>query len=128
MKLTLEGRATVAGRELRHTAVPSDDMMQAFYYHHLTPASDLLVRVLGPARPPVQWKPVSDQPVQLRAGGDTTVQIAAPVQRLGGTVLFSLNDPPDGITVQSVDLRRATASPWSSAPTGPKPNPDSRAT
>ena len=110
VKLTLEGRATIAGREVRHTAAPSDDMMQAFYYHHLAPASDLLVRVLGPARPPVQWKPVSDQPVQLRAGEETTVQIPAPVQRLGGTILFTLNDPPEGITVQSVNQNRDSVS------------------
>jgi hypothetical protein len=102
VKLTLEGRATIAGRELRRAAVPSDDMLQAFYYHHLAPASDLLVRVLGPQRPPVQWKPVSDHPVKLQAGADTTVRIAAPVARLGGPVLITLDDAPDGIAVQSV--------------------------
>ena len=40
-----------------HAAIAAEDMMQAFYYHHLVAASDLLVRVMGPQRPPVMWKP-----------------------------------------------------------------------
>lgn len=109
-KLTIEGRATVAGRELRRTAIAADDMLQAFYYHHLTPASDLLVRVVGPQRPPVMWRPVSDKPVRLVAGGETSVQIAAPLQRLGGPVLMTLNEPPEGIAIQSVTPGRESVS------------------
>jgi hypothetical protein len=105
-ELVFEGRATVAGREVRHAAIAADDMMQAFYYHHLTPATAVVVRVTGPQRPPVLWKAFTDKPVRLPAGGDATVQIPVPNRGLGGPVSIALNDPPDGITIQSVTPSR----------------------
>jgi hypothetical protein len=47
--IQLEGRAMIDGREVRHTAVPAEDMMQAFAYHHLVPAQEWLVQVTGRA-------------------------------------------------------------------------------
>src|SRR6185295_20010302 len=38
MKLTFEGRSNIAGKDVRHAAIAADDMMQAFYYHHLVAA------------------------------------------------------------------------------------------
>ncbi len=43
--LRLEGRATINGRAVERTAVPADDMMQAFAYHHLVPADALRVAI-----------------------------------------------------------------------------------
>jgi hypothetical protein len=45
-ELHVEGRAIVQGKTVRHDAVPADDMMQAFAYHHLVPAQALLAEVL----------------------------------------------------------------------------------
>jgi len=105
-KLTLEGRANIAGREVHHTAIAAEDMMQAFYYHHLVAAADLLVRVMGPQRPPVMWKPYGDKAVKVPAGGSTPIQITVPNQRLNGEVRLSLNEPPDGISIVSVSAVR----------------------
>jgi len=77
-------------------------MMQAFYYHHLVAAGDLVVRVMGPQRPPVLSKSFGEKPVRVPAGGTTPVQIMVPNQRLGGQVQMTLNEPPAGITIQSV--------------------------
>ena len=41
LKLVLEGRATVEGNEVTRQAVPAEDMMQAFFYRHLVPESEL---------------------------------------------------------------------------------------
>jgi hypothetical protein len=98
-RLVVEGYATVAGRQTRRTAIPADDMMQAFYIHHLTPADDLVVRVLGPQRPPISWRGLPL--VKLPAGGTTTVHVPAP-PRLAGQVGMALNEPPEGISIQSV--------------------------
>jgi hypothetical protein len=98
-RLAIEGQAVVGGREVRHAAVAADDMMQAFYYHHLTAATDLVVRVLGPQRPPFQWRGMPT--VKLPAGGTATVHVLVP-PRVGGPVTMELNEPPDGITIQSV--------------------------
>jgi hypothetical protein len=105
-KLTFEGHAAIAGHEVRHTAIAAEDMMQAFYYHHLVPSADLLVRVMGPQRPPVMWKPFGEKTVKVPAGGTVPVQIAVPNQRLNGQVQMALNEPPDGITIQSVTPAR----------------------
>jgi hypothetical protein len=51
LTLNLEGRAEVQGREVVRPAVPADDMEQAFIYHHLVPAKELKVAVIGRAKP-----------------------------------------------------------------------------
>jgi hypothetical protein len=102
-ELIFEGHAG----DLHHLAIAADDMMQAFYYHHLTPATAVVARVLGPQRGPMPWKALS--PVKLAAGGVVTVQIPMP-PRLGGDVKITLNDPPEGITIQSVTSGRDSVS------------------
>jgi hypothetical protein len=52
VSLDVEGAASIQGRPVVRRAVPADDMMQAFAYHHLVPAQELLVMVLG--RPPIR--------------------------------------------------------------------------
>ena len=49
ISLRMAGRAMITGREIRRPAIPAEDMEQAFSYHHLIPAEDLLVSVTGPA-------------------------------------------------------------------------------
>ena len=105
-KLKLEGHATIGGRDVHHAAIPADDMMQAFAYHHLVAAEDLVIRVMGPQRPPVMWKAFADRAVKVPAGGEATVTIPVPNQRLGGPVVMALSEPPDGITIQSVTPAR----------------------
>jgi hypothetical protein len=101
-RLVLEGLATIAGHDVRRAAIAADDQMQAFYYHHLVAAADLLVRVMGPQRPPVMWKPYGAQAVKVPVGGTAPIQIVVPNARLNGQVQMALNQPPDGITIQSV--------------------------
>ena len=58
LTLRVEGRADIQGRTITRTAVPAEDMMQAFFYRHLVPAQELQVAVLprpaaaNPARRP----------------------------------------------------------------------------
>jgi hypothetical protein len=51
LSLSLEGRAEIQGQEVVRPAVPADDMEQAFIYHHLVPAKELRVAVIGRAKP-----------------------------------------------------------------------------
>ena len=48
--LSLEGVASAGGREIRRRAVPADDMMQAFIYHHLVTAKDWMISVTRPGK------------------------------------------------------------------------------
>jgi hypothetical protein len=65
INLSLEGRATAAGKELARLAVPAEDRMQAFLWRHLVPAGDFKVLVFDPAyKPPLKRVP---PPVKLTA-------------------------------------------------------------
>jgi hypothetical protein len=109
LSLSLEGRATIEGKEVLRPAIPADDMMQAFAYRHLVPAQELKVAVSGRnmARAPVRI--VSLQPVKIPAGGTARVQIAAPPRLFVGQVQLELSEPPEGIAIQSVTPNRAGA-------------------
>jgi hypothetical protein len=97
----LEGRATVDGREVHRLAVPAEDMMQAFAYRHLVTEKAWMIRIIGAgaARPPV--RAASEKAVKISAAGSAPLQVAV-VPRLAGQVQLALNEPPDGITIESV--------------------------
>jgi len=98
--IELEGRAEIGGRAVRHLAVPAEDMMQAFAYRHLVPESEWMVRVIGQGAP-ANLRAASDKTVKLPAGGSVEVKLNVP-PRLVGDVKFSLNDPPQGVTLQGL--------------------------
>lgn len=49
--LSLEGRAVIAGKLVSHGVSPAEDMMQAFFYHHVVPVDGFRILVSGRARP-----------------------------------------------------------------------------
>ena len=100
--LTLEGRATIDGREVSHPVVPAEDMMQAFEYRHLVPAKEWKVAVAGKAPGRAAIRIVGDSPVKIPAGGTVRVQVAAPIAKSFGKIELELSDPPEGITIKSV--------------------------
>jgi hypothetical protein len=102
VRLSLEGRAIIEGREVAHPAVPADDLMQAFAYHHLVPARDLLVAVTKRWAMRAQVKALGGQPVQIPAGATARIQVAMPVSRSFDKIQVELSEPPDGIAVEKV--------------------------
>jgi hypothetical protein len=102
LKLSLEGRATIAGTTLVRPGVPADDMMQAFAYRHLVPAQDLEVAVVGRARPRGAVRLLAAGPVKIPAGGTARVQVGLPTTTASGKVQLELSDPPDGIALREV--------------------------
>jgi hypothetical protein len=105
VKLHLEGRAMVQGKEVKKAAVAAEDMMQAFAYHHLVAASDWMVRILGNMKGSNAWKPV-DKRVQVPTGGTAPVQVFVPTGRFNGSVQLALNEPPEGMTIENVNQLR----------------------
>jgi len=98
--MELEGRAMVAGKEIRRTAAAAEDMEQAFAYHHLVAEKEWMVRVMGTGAG-VAVRPVAEKGVKLAAGGTAPLQIFVPLRLMDGLVLL-LNEPPEGITIQAV--------------------------
>jgi len=114
----VEGRATIAGQEVVRTAVPAEDMMQAFAYHHLTPAQELKVAALGRfvprGRAGAKTEPgkmavrlLAEQPVKIPAGGTAPVRFSVRAEaaaKVKGQVELELSDPPAGVTLENVSL------------------------
>jgi hypothetical protein len=126
LRLCLQGRATIGGQEIVRTAVPADEMTQAFAYKHLVPSRELSVAVLqdpnvrrdgwaksgGKAKGAGAWQGASrramtmtlldQQPVRIPVGGTVQVRIGAPSGLGQAQLQIELSEPPDGITVHSV--------------------------
>ncbi len=52
ISLSIQGSATIRGKEVAHEAVAAEDRMQAFLWRHLVPAEELAVMVYRPAFQP----------------------------------------------------------------------------
>ena len=98
--IRLFGRASIGGHEVTRTAVPAEDMEQAFAYHHLVAEDAWMVRVIGEGPRGLGWRAI-ETPVQLERGGSTPVELFVPPRFQKGMQL-ALNEPPDGISIQSV--------------------------
>jgi len=103
ISLRLAGQARIQGRDVVRTAVPAEDMMQAFAYRHLVPVQDLAVSVSGrwPGRGAL--KILGPLPVKIPVGGTARVRIAGPRGLLSERVQLELSEPPDGISVQKIE-------------------------
>jgi hypothetical protein len=101
LRIAMEGRATVGGREMVRRAVPADDMMQAFIYHHLVPADDLLLTVARRVPPRLQLKYAGPSPVRILPGKTVTLHFTGPrgpmLEQMGAV----LKDPPEGIIMEN---------------------------
>ena len=103
--LHLEGTTKIDGKEARRIAIPAEDMMQAFYYHHLVTEDAWLVRVTNPARGRTVWKVMNDKPVAVPLDGKAQpVKVFLPLGRQAANLTLVLNNPPEGIAIEKVGL------------------------
>ena len=98
--LQLEGYAVVDGRELVRPAVPADDRMQAFAYHHLVPAQQFSVAVVGRDWLRSLVKVLTPTPVKIPLGGIARVEIQVPPAVLSDPAELALDNPPEGIALK----------------------------
>ena len=112
--LNFVGRAVIGGADIVRSAVPAEDMMQAFFYRHLVPSKELDVATVrsgfgggkysgsssGQKKLP-DIKVVSKLPAKITAGGTTALQLNIPGYiATSGRVEMELTDPPEGITIK----------------------------
>ncbi len=102
--LHVEGRATIDGHAIVRQAIPAEDMMQAFAYHHLVPMQKLEVAVIGPERFRPPWKLLDKPPVKLVAGGTTTLRFSLPRGPQLQKLQLTLHDAPAGVSIEEVSL------------------------
>jgi hypothetical protein len=102
--LQLEGRADLRGKELVRSAVPAENMMQAFAYFHLVPAEELVVYVSGKAPPRAmvaagQEQKTPENLLKIPTGGMIRYPLAIPNRPNLAEVGVELSEPPAGITL-----------------------------
>jgi hypothetical protein len=101
VSLSLFGRGTIQGKEVRRPGVPADDMIQAFAYHQLVPARRCLLTVIPRRLANYWWKLSDETPVKLPVGGTARVEFIVPRQ-FAAAAQLALSDPPEGVSVASV--------------------------
>ncbi len=109
VRLEVTGRAAVGGETLVRRALPADDMMQAFFYRHLVPASDLTVFVGGKSWMRNPLTILGKGPLRIPAGGTARVTVSGPARALADRLHLTLNKPPDGIEIEKVATVRDQA-------------------
>ena len=102
--IAIEGRATVNGHYLAHTAMPAEDMMQAFIYKHLVPSKELVVNISGKPQPFLRdaFKVIGATPVKIPSGGTAHVKITAPPGVFTERFKLQLDNSPEGLSLQKV--------------------------
>lgn len=99
VSIELEGRASIAGRDLVRNVVPAEDRMQAFSYRHLVPSEELRVAVIGGKDSDLRI--VCDKPLRLRPGGTAKFKIQDSSSRVAKTRI-ALAKPPEGVAIKDV--------------------------
>ncbi len=106
VSLRMEGHATIDGRQVTRSAVPADDLMQAFFYRHLVPAGDFTVVVTGPQRRMAPVRILDDTPIRIPSHGTARVRIAGRRGLFANEVQFDISEPPEGIAIRSAAPNR----------------------
>jgi hypothetical protein len=109
VRLSLEGRAAIQGQEVSRVALPSDDMIQAFAYHHLVTAEEWVVAVAAGGRSRGRLRLLGQGPLRLPAGGTEEIRFNIP-RRLMSQIQMKLNDPPEGIVIDKISPGRGSVS------------------
>ncbi len=101
--LQLEGIATINGQQVRHLAVPADNMMQAFIYEHLVPAENWTIDVAPTRVAMAPWKFDAAEPLKLTLGQETDLRAVPGAKWLADQAQLELSDPPDGVSLQKTE-------------------------
>jgi hypothetical protein len=85
-------------------------MMQAFIYRHLIPSHEFLVAVRGGGRPGPPVELAGNGPVQIPVGGAAQVRVLTPPNPKLKDVKFELREPPDGISIDGIEVESSGVS------------------
>jgi len=109
INLTIDGLAIIGDKPVARAVVPADDMMQAFAYHHLVPAQELKVALIG--RPAIRLPPLSltSEPVKIPLGGTTRTRFNLGTRNPGSRFELELDEPPEGVELTSFSISDGTA-------------------
>ena len=104
--LILKGLARIDGQTVSHSAVASEDMMQAFLYRHLVPSQKLMVAVRKVKWPTPPVELISNSPVRIPVGGAAEVRVKTRKRKVLQEMQLELIAPPEGVTIGDVSVVR----------------------
>ena len=102
---TIIGKAAIGEETVTHRALPTEDVMQAFYYHHLLPTDEFLLSVVEAG--PFQIVPIVPPEGYVRFGAGRTAFLDVKVVRekgVKGSIRLSLHNAPKGIRMSSATI------------------------
>jgi hypothetical protein len=102
---TIIGKAVIDGETVNHPALPTEDAMQAFYYHHLLPTEEFLLSVVEPG--PFQLVPMVPPEGYIRFGAGRTAFLDVKVIRekgVKGSIRLSLQNATKSVRMTSVTI------------------------
>jgi len=97
--LALECSAVINGKTVKHPTLPADDWEQAFFYHHLVPAGEMMADVTPSRMPAVRWTESNTNALGLVAGRMVTLKLNVPML-MAADAKFQLEGAPEGITIE----------------------------
>jgi hypothetical protein len=100
--LLLEGEASIGGAAVRHTAIPSDEQMQAFAWKRIVPVQEELLWCYPNEKRANFW-PVFPERLRIPANGTASLRIPIPQKQMQNHFEFTLSDAPGGVTVLGAD-------------------------
>lgn len=106
--LAIEGRAKVKTKTVRRVAVPAEDMMQAFIYHHLIPTEELLLANIETRRARPQAPSSQKRAVRLKPGRKTRIsfQTSPWFESVMTDYEVDPRNVPAGVTIEEVTVER----------------------
>ena len=97
----ITGTAEIPGSKVSRKAIPADDRLQAFIYHHLVPAPELLA-YSPPNRPPKKPLRTSEEIVRIPPESAGLAKAFIPQGLEKNRVRAELKNPPEGIWIEKV--------------------------
>jgi hypothetical protein len=102
---SIVGKAEVEGKPVVRKALAVEDVMQAFYYHHLLPTQEMLLTLLEP--PPFNLIPQMPPEGYFRFGDGRTAFVTIKAERKNGVkgpIRLTLSNPPKGVSMPAVTI------------------------
>jgi hypothetical protein len=104
--LQLQGSANIESQVVTKNVIPAEDMMQAFFYHHIVPAEQLLASVVNARPRRFLFERVGPDIVEIPDDGTAFVWIRLPRNPIMTGIQLELSEPPQGISIQDINSTR----------------------
>ncbi len=109
VELKFEGSSVSNGKTITSTAIPADDVMQAFLFRHLLPRKSTMVSLLQNTHSP-NVKLLTKTPVLLSSNSTVKIEIKVPKGIKEKDFILEFDNPPKGFSIKNIKLNNGIVS------------------